>query len=48
MNKSIDDANESQLRDYADYVDDKITVDEMPFNYPQWQQANYDCAESQD
>ena len=46
MSKSIDEANEGQLRDYIDYVGDKIAADEMPFDYPQWQQANFDCAET--
>ena len=41
----IEKASESELKDYADYVEDKISAEEMPFTFAQWKQANLDCAD---
>lgn len=33
-----------ELRDYVDYVEDKISMGELPFTFLQWQTANIECA----
>jgi len=35
---------EQELEDYVSYVQDKIDMDEMPFTFKEWQQANVECA----
>ena len=41
----INDATVQQLRDYAEYVEGKIAIDEMPFTFEQFIQAEQDLRE---
>lgn len=42
---NIDDAERWMVAEYGEYCNEKLLMNETPFTFEQWQQANIDMAD---